>query len=457
MSLRQELAPLLRLAIPIVLSDLGWMSMGIVDTMMVGRIPVHTAIAIGAVSISSIFFYTVAMLGGGLMMGLDALVSHARGAGRPEEAHRSLLNALYLIVPLAPPLMGTVWLCVPLFRVYGYEPALLAEIQRFLRALVWSMPPLFVYFAFRRYLQGTSRPRPVLFALVTANLVNFAGNWILIYGHLGAPAMGTAGSAWSTVAARVYMAGLLVAYVLYHDWPLQTSWRPDFACIRRLLRLGIPAAGQITFEVGVFAATGAFIGKLGGVPLAAHQIAMNTISATYMVPLGINAAAAVRVGHALGRGDPRAAARSGWTAIALGAAFMFCCGVVLVAFPRDIGRIYTADTAVVEAAVSLLTVGAAFQIFDGLQTCAMGALRGAGDTRTAMLCHLIGYWAVGLPAGYILCFEYGRGAAGMWAGLCVALIAIAAVLVWAWSRKVNAILHASLNAPGATAVISPGA
>src|SRR5215472_6194366 len=170
MYLRQELPSLLRLAIPIVLSDLGWMSMGIVDTMMVGRITPGTATAIGAVSIGSIFFYTVAMLGGGLMLGLDTLVSHAHGAGRSGDGHRSLLSAVYLIVPLAPLAMGATWLCVPMFHLYGYEAALESEIARFLHALVWSIPPLFIYFAFRRYLQATNRPRPVLFALVTANL-----------------------------------------------------------------------------------------------------------------------------------------------------------------------------------------------------------------------------------------------------------------------------------------------
>ena len=428
---------MLRLAIPIVLADLGWMFMGIVDTMMVGRIKPNTAAAIGAVSVGSVFFYTAAMVGGGLILGLDTLVSHAYGAGRRDECKQSLLNGLYMILPLAPVLMALVWLSLPLFRWFHYEPLLIREIARFTKPLVWSMPPLFVYFAFRRYLQAISRPRPVMFALVTANLVNFAGNWILIYGHFGAPAMGTAGSAWSTVGARTYMAAVLVLYAIYEGWPWHISPRPDFSCIRRLVLLGTPAAGQIIFEISVFAIAGALIGKLGEIPLAAHQIAINTVSTTYMVPLGISSAAAVRVGQALGRGDPRGAAHSGWTAIALGAGFMSCCAVVLLAIPRLIGRAYTADMTVVEASVSLLAVGAAFQLFDGIQTSVTGALRGAGDTRTPMLCHLVAYWVIGLPAGYILCFQFHRGAAGMWTGLCAALILIGIVLLWAWWRKVQ--------------------
>jgi multidrug resistance protein, MATE family len=439
MYLSRELRPMLRLTVPVVLSDLGWMAMGIVDTMMVGRITPGTATAIGAVSIGSIFFYTVAMFGGGLMLGLDTLVSHAYGAGRRDECYRSLLSGLYLIVPLAPALMCIVWSGVPLFRVFRYEPALLAEIARFMRALVWSLPPLLVYFALRRYLQATSRAGPVVFALVTANLVNLIGNWILIYGHLGAPALGTAGSALSTVAARIYMAAILAGYVLFQDWPWHISLGLDLVRIRELLRLGLPVASQITLEVGVFATAGALIGKLGEVPLAAHQIAIQTISATYMVPLGISTAAAVRVGQALGRGDPHAASRAGWTAVMLGAAFMSGCGVALVAMPRAIGRVFTTDAAVVEAAVALLAVAAAFQLFDGLQTCAMGALRGAGDTRTAMLCHLVAYWTVGLPVGYVLCFRFGLGAVGMWVGLGAAVILIGIALLWVWWRKTNSI------------------
>jgi MATE family multidrug resistance protein len=436
MPLREELPPMLRLAVPIVFSDLGWMSMGIVDTMMVGRITPDTAIAIGAVSIGSILFSTFAMTGAGLLLGLDTLVSQSFGAGLRDDCHRSLLNSLYFLVPVTPLLMAGIWWCVPLFRLFGYEPALLREITRLVHALIWGMPPLLIYFAVRRYLQAIDRPRPVLFALITANLVNFAGNWILIYGHLGVPAWGIVGSAWSTFAARVYLAAILVGYTLYHEWPWRLPLRPDPARIRQLFRLGYPAAGQITFEITVFSAVGALIGKLGGVPIAAHQIALNTVSLTYCIPLGIGSAAAVRVGQGLGRGDSQAASRSGWTAIVLGSGFMFCCGVLLLLFPRAIGRLYTTDAAVIAATVPLLATAAAFQLFDGMQTCATGALRGAGDTRTPMLCHLAAYWVVGLPLGFFLCFHSGWGATGMWIGLCAALILIGLVLLWAWRWKV---------------------
>jgi MATE family multidrug resistance protein len=434
------LRSLLRLAVPLVLADVGWISMGIVDTMMVGRIGIGAATAIAAVSVSSMFFSTIAAMGSGLMLGLDPLVAHAHGGGRLDECRQWLRSGLHLVVAVSPPLMATLWLCVPLFRLFGYEPALLAEITRFLHALVWSMPPLILYMAFRRYLQATNRTRPVTFALITANLVNAGGNWILIYGHLGAPALGTVGSALSTVAARTYMAAVLVAFAWYEErWRLSSLRErlltPDWARLRKLIALGLPAAGQIAFEIGVFAMAGALMGKLGSVTLAAHQVTLQTISTTFMVTIGIGSAAAVRVGQSLGRGEPPAAERFGWTAIAMSIVFMTSCSVLMLVFPRAIGRGFTADGAVIGAAVPLLAIGALFQIFDGVQSTAMGALRGIGDTRTPMLCHMIAYWTIGLPAGYALCFSAGWGPRGMWTGLSIAVILVASVLVWIWARK----------------------
>ncbi len=436
---KRQFRPVLQLAGPLVLANLGWMTMGIVDTMMVGRVSPE---AIGAVSLGGILFITVALFGGGLLLGLDTLVPQAFGAGKVEDCHRSLLNSVYLSLPLAAILMGLVWLCVPFLRSFGIHPAVLRQAIPYLKALLWSTLPLLFYFGFRGYLQGMNRVKPVMFALVSANLVNAGGNWMLIYGHLGAPAMGAEGSGWSTCIARTYMASVLLGYILYYDHRhatglLRTTLRPDLARIRRLLSLGFPAAMQITLEVGVFAVVTTLIGKLDPISLAAHQIAMNAASFTYMVPLGIGSAAAVRVGQALGRRDPEAAGRSGWTAVALGAGFMVCAALAFLLVPKYIVRLFTPDAAVIKTGVSLLAVAAFFQLFDGLQVVVTGALRGAGDTRTPMLCHLLGYWFLGLPLGYFLCFAWGWGAAGLWIGLCVALILIGLVLLLVWQRKVR--------------------
>jgi MATE family multidrug resistance protein len=435
----EEARPMLRLAVPLVCAELGWMTMGIVDTMMVGR-QANSAVAIGAVSLGGILYIAIAIFGTGLMLGLDTLVSHAYGAGDLEECHRVLVNGVYLSLGISPVLMGLVMLFGPIMRSLNIQSSVLNQAVPYLHALNWSTLPLLLYFVFRRYLQGMDQAKPVMFALVSANLINLAGNWALIYGHLGLRAMGTVGSGWSTCIARIYMMSVLLVYCLYYDRRYKTGLRetrrsPDFFRIWRLVQLGLPAATQFGMEVGVFAVATAMIAKLGAVPLASHQVALNTVSFTYMVPLGLSAAAAVRVGQALGRGDPHGASRAGWTAMLLGTGFMGIMTILFLVVPQYIVRIYTPDPAVLGAAGTLLFVGGFFQLFDGMQTVATGALRGAGDTRTPMICHLILYWLVGLPLGAYLCFHLGWGAPGLWTGLCVALILIGCALLYFWRRK----------------------
>jgi multidrug resistance protein, MATE family len=440
-TLRAELRPTFRLAFPLVLAELGWMSMAIVDTMMVGRLP-KSAIAMGVVSLGSNLFTTLALFGGGLLMGLDTLVSQAFGAGEREDCHRSLVNSVYLSIALTPLLAGPVWLLPSLLSSMHVDATVLGLAVSYTKALVAGLFPLLLYFAVRRCLQAMNMVKPVAFALITANIVNAVGDWILIYGKFGFRAMGAIGSGWSTSISRLYMASVLVGYLFWYDHRhrtqlLKTPVEPDLRRIRRLITLGFPAAMQFTLESGVFALVTALIARLGAVPLASHQIALNTVAFTYMVPLGIASAAAVRVGQAIGRKHPHAAGEAGGTAIFLGAAFMTLAGVALIAFPRGIARAYTPDSSIVRSTVILLAAGAAFQLFDGIQTVATGALRGLGDTRTPMLCHLTAYWIIGLPLGSWLCFRRGWGAFGLWSGLSLALILIGIVLLLVWQRKVR--------------------
>jgi MATE family multidrug resistance protein len=432
---------MLRLAAPIAAAELGWMFMAIVDTMMVGRLP-YSADAIAAVSLGSIVFITMGIFGTGLMLGLDTLVSHSFGAGNVADCHHSLLNGVYVGLAAAPILQGIVWLMGNSLWRFGIPREVLSYTIPYLRALDWAMLPLLMYFVFRRYLQSMNRATPVMFALLSANLINLAGNWIFIYGHFGFRAMGPVGSGWSTCVSRIYLAAFLLGYILYFDHRHKTGLRaveakPDLQRIGKILRLGLPAAAQLTVEVAVFAVATSLIGRLGAVPLASNQIALNTVSVTYMVPLGIGSAAAVRVGHALGRKDTQAASDSGWTAVALGAGFMACMAIIFWTLPREIVRIYTPDENIIKAATALLFIGAFFQLFDGIQAVTTGALRGTGDTRTPFLCHLIAYWLIGLPLGYYLCFRRGWGAPGLWTGLCVALILIGSALLMFWQRRIH--------------------
>jgi len=417
------------------------MTMGIVDTMMVGRLP-NSAVAIGAVSLGGILVNVLAMFGSGLLVGLDTLVSQAFGAGQREDCHRSLLNGIYISFALAPLLMAPVWFFGPLLRRMGIAEDVIALAIPYSKALAWGTLPLLLYSAVRRCMQAMNIVRPIAFALVTANIINAAGNWILIYGKLGVPAMGAVGSGWSTAWARIYLSAVLVGYLLWYDYRhrtrlLHTPVEVELRRIRRLIALGLPTALQITLEIGVFALVTALIGRLGAVALASHQIALNTVSLTYMVPLGVSSAAAVRVGQAIGRKDPQGAGDAGGTAILLGASFMTLMGVALLLFPTWIARAFTPDETIIRSTILLLAAGAAFQLFDGIQTVATGALRGLGDTRTPMLCHFTAYWIIGLPLGSWLCFHLGWGAFGLWSGLSLALILIGIVLLLVWRKRVR--------------------
>jgi multidrug resistance protein, MATE family len=434
---RRELSELLHLAIPTVLSELGWMAMSIVDTIMVGRL---SPAAIGAVGISSAIFYTPALFGIGLLLGLDTLVAHAFGRGDYDDCHRALAQGVYLAIAYAPLAMLLVGFAPHLFPVIGITTAVRAPAAEYIRLLNWSAPPLLIYVAFRRYLQGVGKVRPVTFALISANLVNWFGNWVLIYGRLGLPAMGVRGSALSTVVARIYMAGVLIFWAWKHErergHPLFAHWpglRP--AQFRRLLQLGWPAASQLLFEVGAFSLTTLMAGRLPPDVLAAHQIVLNSASLTYMVPLGVSAAAAISVGHAIGAGDRARARRNGSMAIALGTAFMAVAAAVFVLAPKILVNIYTQDPGTVTVGVHLLAVAAIFQIFDGIQGIGTGALRGLGSTRGPMIINLIAYGVIGLPIGWFLCFVIGWGVYGLWSGLTLALIFAAAMVLKMWVQK----------------------
>jgi MATE family multidrug resistance protein len=301
-----------------------------------------------------------------------------------------------------------------------------------------------LYFALRRYLQAVNVVRPVMLTLVTANLINAAVNWLLVFGHAGFPALGVEGAAWATCISRTYMFVVLALVTRSEVADLTTSSSSsegglEVARLRRLVALGWPAAAQLTLEVGVFAAASALAARLEPHFLAAHHIVLNLAGLTFMVPLGVSSAGAVRVGHAVGRGDPAGAQRAGWVALAIGAAFMAIAALMFVSVPHLILRVFTSDVEVVATGVTLLLVAAVFQLFDGLQGVATGVLRGLGDTRTAMLSCLAGHWGIGLPVGYALCFWWGFGVVGLWIGLSTGLILVGIVLVPVWHRRVKAL------------------
>jgi MATE family multidrug resistance protein len=329
-------------------------------------------------------------------------------------------------------------------HLWGFAPEVLRLTVPYLKILIWSLLPLLLYAAFRRYLQAMGIVKPITFALVTANVINAVANWLLIFGHAGLPALGTRGSAWATLASRIYLAAVLGATIAYYEAShrlqlRRVPWTFEARRLGRLVRLGLPAASQVTLELGVFSAASALAGRLDAISLASHQIVLNLASLTFMVPLGMASAGAVRVGHAVGRRDPVGAARAGWTALLLGAAFMSSASLVFLLFPAPLLRLFTNDRGVIATGISLLFVAALFQPFDGLQGVATGVLRGAGDTRTPMMANLGAHWFLGLPLGYALCFWAGWGVIGLWVGLATSLILVGLVLVRVWMQRVSAL------------------
>ena len=439
-TLRRELRPTVSLAAPVVIAEVGWVSMQIVDIAMVGRLGPE---AIGAVGVGSALFLAFGVFGMGLLLGLDTLVSQAFGARNREACDRWLRHGVVLALALTLPLGLLARIAGSRLDVWGFDPAVLVLVRSYFAIVAWSLPLLLLYAAFRRYLQAVSVVQPIMLALVTANVVNAAANWVLISGNLGAPALGVDGAGWATCISRAYMVIVLVVAVSQRGvrpWTLTAGVR--IAGLRRILGLGWPAATQAMLEYGAFAAVTMLAARLDPSTLAAHQIVINLAGLSYMVPLGIASAGAVRVGHAVGRRDAAGASGAGWTAIGLGACFMASAAATFLIAPRAILGIFTADGRVVEVGLTLIALVALFQIFDGLQGVATGTLRGLGDTRTPMFLNLAGHWMLGLPVGYLLCFVIDWGVIGLWIGVSTGLVVVGSLLLAIWWRRARALTAA---------------
>ena len=433
---------MLRLALPVIAAEIGWISMGLVDTIMVG--PLGPA-AIGAVGTGSILYFAVMVVGFGTIYALDTFVSQSFGAGRIDECHRWLFAGLQVAAILAVVLTAMSFGVIALLPLFEMHPDVLALIRPYLTELVWSTPILLVYAVLRRYLQAMHVVRPIMVALVVANLVNVAANWVLIYGYWGFPALGVVGAAYATVLSRLFVAVFLCVVLIrrerqrpsgLHDVPFK--W--DGARNWRIVRLGLPAAGQNLLEVGIFAMASALAGRITPTAVAAHQVVLNIVGLIFMVPFGLASAAAVRVGHAVGRQDAAGARRAGWAALAIATVAMLLSAALFALAPRWLISLFTRDAGVIELGIGLLAVAAVFQLFDGVQAVATGALRGLGNTQIAMFVNLVAHWALGLPVAYALCFSYGYGVQGLWMGLAFGLIFAGSVLIVAWYRKTTSVI-----------------
>jgi MATE family multidrug resistance protein len=447
--------PMLRIALPLMLAEVGWMSMGLIDTLMVGHLP-NAAIPLSAAALAQVLYNTFAFGIGGILLGLDTTISQAHGAGDYPAANRWLFQGILLAAVLSA-LLIVLSLASPVgFAHLHTDPRVIAGAVPTLRALSWGTFPLLFYFALRRHLQAFNHVGIIAATLVSANLINLFFDWLLIFGHdwrfhlgasttrIGWDALGVVGSGIATSLARTYQAIFLVVAIVIVNRRngyglfvrgLRASLVPHWESLRRLLALGVPSGATILVEILIFAVVTSMIATLGPVPLAGHEIALNVISFNFMFPLGISAAASVRVGQAIGRGAPVEARAAGWAAIALGACAMTVSSALLLSLPHALSAAFTRDQAVIAAAVPLMMVAAFFQFCDGLQVTAIGALRGAGDTRSGLVTHLCSYWLLGLPLGLYLCFPMKLGARGLWLGLSASLTISGIVLLLLWRRK----------------------
>jgi MATE family, multidrug efflux pump len=426
---RGEVRAMVRLALPVVAVQVGWMSMGVVDTIVVGHV---SAEAMAAVAIGNLLFLAVSIFGMGVLMGLDPVIAQAVGAGEEHAVARALQRGLVLTVVLAVVCSLALLPARPLLSALRQPPEVVPTAAAYTRIAVAGLLPFLLVALIRSLLQATAEVAPMVWATLAANILNLALNWVLVFGHLGVPALGAIGSSWATTLSRWSLALFMIAFAwrrLRHRLlPVQ---REAFAPgpLARIVALGAPIGLQFELELGIFSLVGFMMGRLGAVPMAAHQVALNLASITFMVPLGVSMAAAVLVGHAIGRGDSAEARRAAAAGLACGVGFMVASGSVLLAVPRFLAHIYTSDAAVAAIAATLIPLAGVFQVFDGTQVVSIGILRGTGDTRTPLVVNVIGYWLIALPLATYLGLHTSAGPAGMWWGLVAGLVVVAAILV----------------------------
>lgn len=435
----RESWPLIRIAGPVVATLVAQMTMQVVDLMVAGRVSPE---AVGAVGLASSIYAWGMVFGLGVLSSLDYLVSKSVGAGNLSDARLSFHQSLIASVICFIPVLSIHMVVSYQFEKMGIEPHIAQLTGECLRILAWSLLPFFLFFAARLYLQAQHLVKPAMWILLWANLVNVVANGYLVLGWFGGHSFGAHGISYATLVSRFFMV-LAMAWVLWRRsepiWP-----KLETARLKELFRLGLPSSFQLMFEVGVFSLVTTLSGRLGAFPLAAHQMVLNMASFTFMVALGLSSATAVIVGQSIGAKKVEMARFWGWRGLALGTSFMTCSAVIMLSFPEKLMGMYSADTSVLSYAVGIVFLAGVFQISDGAQAILTGALRGIGDTRSAMIANFVGHWCMGLPLAIWLAFDQNWGLKGLWTGLAVGLTIVALALLRIWAVRSRALQpHAS--------------
>lgn len=418
-----------RLALPVVFSQLGIMLLGVVDVVMVGHLSER---ALAAVSLGNTYGWGAMILGMGALMVLDPLVAQAFGAEAHEDVARALHRGLVLAALFSVVIGAVLFWCEKPLTWLSSGSEVVPTAKAFTRNLVPGLPAFFVFTAVQRVLQAMSVVRPLIVAVVVGNVLNVALNYAFIYGRFGAPELGAEGAAVATSICRWGMLGVLLVAA---SEPLGRIWRKPTRVLLDprpylpMLAKGSHIGLQHALEVWGFQAVAILMIRLGTLEMAAHTIALNLASVSFMVPVGIGAAAATRVGNAIGRRDFSGARLSAFVALALGGAVMCVSALLFLFAPRALASLYSREPGVIAMAALLIPLAGIFQVFDGVQAVGFGVLRGAADTRVPAAVNFLGYWIVGLPVGAWLAFSRGAGPTGLWWGLVLGLVIVALLLV----------------------------
>ena len=439
-----EIRAMTRLAWPLVLTNLAQTAMTVTDMAFIGRLGGD---ALAAAALGHNLYFAPLILGLGLVYATAPMMATELGRrpGAVRDVRRTVRQGFWLSLLAVVPIWVLLWNGEAVLLAIGQDPSLAAEAAAYLRWMQWSILPFYFYTVLRSFMSALERPLWALAVMFVAVAFNAFANWVFVFGRLGFPAMGVPGSGLATTLASTLMfLGLALVVSVepgFRRFRLLTNfWRADWPRLRALLALGLPIAGILGFEVTIFNAAAMLMGLIDAASLAAHAIAIQIASITFMVPLGLNQAVTVRVGLANGAGSPDGVARAGWTAYGLGISFMALMALIMVIWPQTLigGFIDVADPAnraVVRLATIFLAFAALFQIADGAQAVASGMLRGLSDTRVPMLLAAIGYWGIGLPLGVLLGFPLGYEGSGIWTGLSCGLAVVALLLLRRWLSR----------------------
>jgi len=430
-----EFRDLVKLALPVAVVQMGLVSQGLVDTAMVGRVD---AVELAAVTLGNLYFFGTSVFGMGLLFALDPLVAQAFGAEDHDQIRVSIQRGLVLSLILAVAVTVPMALAGPVFTLLRQPAEVVPVAAGYAHTLIAGMWPFYGFIVFRQVLQAVGRVSPIVWTIVLANVLNVFANWVLIFGNLGAPALGAVGSGWATAISRWFMWLCVLALTLPLLGPYLRRLHPDVmlrAPLWRMIRLGAPIGFHLFLEFGAFGAIGIAMGWLGATAMAGHQIAVNLAAFAFMIPVGISQAAAVLVGRAVGQGRPDRARRCGGGAVIVCCLVMTITAAVFLALPGELAALFTTEAEIAAVAAVLIPVAGMFQLVDGLQVVCTGALRGVADTFRPMIYNVLGFWLFGLPISLWFGFVRGAGPVGLWWGLAAGLGAVAVLLLRRmWTR-----------------------